>query len=126
MTVWLRCARVDFLLFSGTNLREQAFASRYPELSFVHAYPGWVDTSGIKKMTGRGSSVLGPLGAFVAKFVATSADTCADYMWYGLFQATPGWSRTGAKGEPVTDKLFTEGVVERLWEHTARETNASV
>jgi hypothetical protein len=105
----------------------QSFAQRHPTLSFVHAYPGLVNTgiatsSDSAIMRWIGGSMLGA----ASMLFGTSAADCGDRLTYGLFRAAAGWTRINEKGEDVGSKgLYTnEEVNKALWEHTLKETRS--
>ena len=105
----------------STSLFFQEFASRYPNLSFVHAFPGLVTTPAVTNNTG--SMFLVPL---IRPFSVTP-EQCAQVMWWRLWNPQGEW-KTGAHqlshhGEELEHNRFvTPEVRKAVWEHAVHMT----
>ncbi|KAJ3032460.1 hypothetical protein HK097_005243 [Rhizophlyctis rosea] len=108
-----------------SDLLVQELAKRHPTISFIHIYPGVVDTplmNGLPAPMRLLSKALAPL-------FAVSASDCGDAMTYAL---TSDRYKSGGKGWLVTDKgepvredpaLHNDEDRKKAWEHTLELTN---
>jgi NAD(P)-dependent dehydrogenase (short-subunit alcohol dehydrogenase family) len=103
---------------------QQEFASQNPDLSFIHAYPGFVHTA---IMSSSDSTILRlaslALGPLLYPF-STSYGESGEYMLHGLLNASKGAFRVGSRGEDIGTKRYFGSTESRkkLWEHTINET----
>ena len=103
----------------------QSYASLYPKLSFVHAYPGFVRTNIGSASSSTLLSITAPLLQGLFYPLSTSIADCGDYMWHGLLGAKEGYSRTDEKGQNIqgTKGYYGSDVKrQKLWEHTKEIT----
>ncbi|KAJ7844039.1 NAD(P)-binding protein [Mycena leptocephala] len=85
------------------------YAARNPGITFIHAYPGLVDTPLLKNV---------PLTSDILA-TAKSIEVCGEHQLYTLLKASAGASRTGQDGDDIgMDLPATEEVQRTLWEHT--------
>ncbi|KAJ7069447.1 NAD(P)-binding protein [Mycena amicta] len=100
------------------------FAARYPGLSFIHSYPGTVNTGLFKTSNSaviRYSQLLVPL---LSPFLY-SVESSGEHQLHGLLKADAGASRTNDKGDDISWKTSyygTPDAMARLWKHTEEET----
>jgi len=97
----------------------ESFGERLPRTSIIHIHPGGVRTPllELKKPVLR---PLNPLIKAVVYPITNSAEECAQYMWWAVFNGGGVPSRRDSKGDSIGTKGYfvtTEGK-ERLWEHT--------
>ncbi|KAJ6556364.1 NAD-P-binding protein [Mycena capillaripes] len=114
-------------LASYQDLMAEGFAARDPGISFMHAFPGTVDTpllraspSAILRAVHYVRYLLFP----TLLFRAMSITECGEYQLFGLLQAPSGASRVGGAGEDigmggVGDKTWEEGR-RALWAHSEK------
>ncbi|KAJ4466128.1 hypothetical protein C8J55DRAFT_538450 [Lentinula edodes] len=114
------------------DLMMEEYASRYPSLSFIHAYPGWVRTNigsaspspFIRVTTKLATSRLSPLS-----YLATEQDDAGEYLLNGLLNTVsgPGVWGIGEHGESVgkTRHSGDEETRKKLWEHTVQTTGSN-
>ncbi|KAJ7792148.1 NAD(P)-binding protein [Mycena olivaceomarginata] len=100
-------------------------AKRYPGLTFVHSYPGFVSTNLLKASDTRfmrlSNAFLMPL---LSPF-AYSVQASGEHQLYALLKAGPGAARTNEKGEDIglqKGYFGSEEAMERLWKHTEEAT----
>jgi len=107
----------------------QAYASKAPNLSFIHAYPGGVRTSLISSSPSFLLRALSPL-VILTKPWTVSSEECAQYMWHAAYKtaAQPGAYRTDNLGESWGKKNYfgDDEQREKLWEHTAAVMRAAL
>ncbi|KAJ3797417.1 NAD(P)-binding protein [Lentinula aff. detonsa] len=115
------------------DLMIEEYASRYPSLSFIHAYPGWVRTNIgsaspspiIRVATKLATSRLSPLS-----YLATTQDDAGEYLLHGLLNtvSSPGAWRIGEHGDDIgkTRYFGDEESRKKLWEHTVQATGSNV
>ncbi|KAF9461000.1 hypothetical protein BDZ94DRAFT_1168553 [Collybia nuda] len=109
------------------DLMIEEFSMRYPELTFVHAYPGLVRTS----IFSSADSMLIKASAYIVPILgypfSTSQEETGEYMLYGILNATKGVFRIGSRGEDIGKKRYfgSEEARKKLWEHTIVETQVS-
>ncbi|KAF6757648.1 hypothetical protein DFP72DRAFT_221112 [Ephemerocybe angulata] len=95
----------------------ECFYKRNPNMTFVHAFPGGVDT-------GLGASSPSVLVRSLWKFLTplmVSKEECAEYMWHALLSdGAPGARRTGSKSDVIPGVRYSgdEDIAAILWEHT--------
>ncbi|KAK7038394.1 hypothetical protein R3P38DRAFT_2905834 [Favolaschia claudopus] len=98
-------------------------AQRYPELTFVHSFPGVVSTGGAKNSDSR---LIRSISFLVPLFspLMYSIEAAGEYQLYALLKAGKGAARTGATGDDMgMEKYFgSPEAMARLWEHTEKET----
>ncbi|KAF5341239.1 hypothetical protein D9611_005942 [Ephemerocybe angulata] len=127
------------------DLMVQAFAKRYPGISFTHAYPGAVD-SGMLRFEGN-LRVLNILTQFLLRplirVVMTSTTDCAEWMVYSLLSGSKevdgvagGMFRRNNRGEDIgmdafpnveeeEEKLFFEHCMDAVSVRGPREIGSS-
>ncbi|KAJ4475088.1 NAD(P)-binding protein [Lentinula aciculospora] len=114
------------------DLMTEEYASRYPSLSFVHAYPGWVRTnigsaspSPVLRVANKlATSRLSPLS-----YLATTQGDAGEYLLNGLLNTVSGsgaW-RIGEHGEDIGKTRYFGDNESRhkLWEHTVLATSSN-
>ncbi|RDB28120.1 Oxidoreductase andH [Hypsizygus marmoreus] len=106
------------------DLMLEKFAAENPSISFVHTFPGSVLTT-IFFPDKFPYKLFNPLIYALLWPFSVSQDTCAEYMWYALHEAGPGFHRCSDKGDDVGMKNYngTEEAREALWVHTRDITN---
>ncbi|KZT07074.1 NAD(P)-binding protein [Laetiporus sulphureus 93-53] len=94
------------------DLMIEAFAERDPTMSFIHIWPGIVDTP-----------ILGRFFWFLFYFFSVSAEECAEYMLCALFTAGPGAHRMDNHGDDMGKERHygSDEASQRLWEFTEGE-----
>ncbi|KAJ3721204.1 hypothetical protein C8R42DRAFT_721929 [Lentinula raphanica] len=115
------------------DLMMEEYASRYPSLSFIHAYPGWVRTNigsaspspVLRVATKLATSRLSPLS-----YLATAQDDAGEYLLNGLLNtvSAPGAWRLDEHGNDIgkTRYFGDEESRKKLWEHTVQATYSNV
>jgi NAD(P)-dependent dehydrogenase (short-subunit alcohol dehydrogenase family) len=106
-----------------TDLVIQYLASQ-PEnanVSFIHAYPGFVRTpisNGLPFYLRLPSKALNALGRGI------SPEDCAEFMIHGMLGTEKGWRYIDEKGETVPNKeVSNEETLKKVWEHTCEITS---
>ncbi|KAF9443918.1 NAD(P)-binding protein [Macrolepiota fuliginosa MF-IS2] len=106
------------------DLMIDEFASRNPELTFIHAAPGAVRTNLLASSDSKFLRIAGPvLNTLLYGFLA-SPQECANNMWAGVFNHTRGAYQLSSSGKDLGIKAF-HGTLEKrrlLWEHTVEAT----
>ena len=105
----------------------QEFAAQFPEASWIHVYPGVVDTPILWVKT---HWILRPLNALLIALLypfTVSRQECGEWMWHGMFISEKGFSRRGSNGSDIGKKGYygTPEAVKALWDHTVEVTNVS-
>ncbi|KAH8831661.1 NAD(P)-binding protein [Flagelloscypha sp. PMI_526] len=104
------------------NLVMERLAAEHPNISWLNAYPGFVDT-GI--WNGVQDSVVAKIIAVILNVIGpwigyTSADS-GEYMTYGMLSTSrkPGIQYLGEKGDitPPSFSPYTDEEREKVWEH---------
>lgn len=102
-----------------TDIIIQYFASQ-PEnstVTFTHAFPGIVRTSLADNLPFYARI---PLNGLMKLGVATSAETCAEYMVHGMLGTESGSRCIDSKGEAVKKKKpVTDDMMQKVWDHTS-------
>ncbi|KAJ7244886.1 hypothetical protein C8J57DRAFT_1141343 [Mycena rebaudengoi] len=91
----------------STNLNEQWFASKHPELAFTHIHPGLVKTAHFPDIWF--GWLLAPLWWIFIRFAAWKAitpDECAQYMMYALLDGDKGLFLRSPLGEVISSHTF--------------------
>ena len=120
-------------------LPPQSFAQKYPSLTFIHAYPGFVRTGLGSASPSTTLRLLTPVALGLFRPLSVSQNDCGDYMWYavshtirdGSSNTTAGKAgafRTGSHGEDLGRKGYygTEEARRRVWEHTVETVQAAL
>ncbi|KIK00464.1 hypothetical protein K443DRAFT_7662 [Laccaria amethystina LaAM-08-1] len=107
-----------------TDLMMEELAERNPDLTFIHAYPGFVRTN---LLSSAQSVILRATSGIINGLtyaVSTAPEDCAEYMWHGIFNTTKGAFRMGSHGENLGKKRYfgTEAQRKKLWEHSWEST----
>ncbi|KAJ6496244.1 NAD(P)-binding protein [Mycena sanguinolenta] len=101
------------------------FAARYPGLSFLHSYPGFVATPLLKASDSRVLRITyGVLMPILSPF-AHSIKSAGEYQLYALLKAKSGAMRTNDTGDDIALTKPYWGSPEamaRLWKHTEDAT----
>ncbi|KAH8833698.1 hypothetical protein DL96DRAFT_456775 [Flagelloscypha sp. PMI_526] len=109
---------------SYTNMIMKHLAKEHPQISWVHAMPGFVNTGIFDNVKDSWLFwIFSSIVAFLGKFFGNSPEDSGEYMTYAMLQATP--KETGlqfvtqngdeAKVQPKFD--FTRAEGEKVWEH---------
>jgi len=110
-------------LFAFTDLIIQYFASQ-PEnanVSFIHAYPGYVKTNIGDNLPFYVRLPMKALTVFRSKI---SPEECAEFMIHGILGTEKGWRYIDEIGETVTNKtIANEEMLQKIWEHTREITS---
>jgi hypothetical protein len=110
-------------LFAFTDLIIQYFASQ-PEnanVSFIHAYPGYVKTNIADNLP---FYVRLPMKALTVFRSMLSPEECAEFMIHGILGTEKGWRYIDETGETVTNKtIANEEMLKKIWEHTCEITS---
>ncbi|KAI0744181.1 hypothetical protein C8Q80DRAFT_1107060 [Daedaleopsis nitida] len=111
-------ARAGLTSPTYTDMMFEHYAEEYPDIAFVHTYPGMVDTP-ILRPHWTIRPLLGPL---LAAF-ATSPQDCAEYMLYGLLQSDKGAWRRNTRGDDIGTYRYhgSEEARKLVWEHSKEE-----
>jgi len=102
------------------DLMVEEFAHRSPKVSFMHAYPGMVDTN---IASGLPWYLRGP-AKLLSVFARNPADT-GDYLLYGLTnpESKVGWHLIDENGDKVKPCAYqTEQSRKTVWDHTLKLT----
>jgi NAD(P)-dependent dehydrogenase (short-subunit alcohol dehydrogenase family) len=106
-----------------TDLVIQYLASQ-PEnanVSFIHAFPGFVRTpiaNGLPFYLRLPTKALSALGRGI------SPEDCAEFMIHGILGTEKGWRCIDEKGEIVPNKeVSNEEMLKKVWEHTCEITS---
>jgi len=102
---------------SYNDLMTEEFSTRYPNVAFMHNYPGIVDTGILNNMPW---FVKYP-GNLYLTLAGIKPEDSGDYLWHGfhLPDRKTGWYLLGAKGDTIkTAKYHTEEARKAVWEHT--------
>ncbi|KAJ7744141.1 NAD-P-binding protein [Mycena metata] len=120
-------------LASYQDLMAEGFAERDTDISFMHLFPGTVDTPLLRKSP---SAVLRAVHYVryllfpTLLFRAMSIADCGEYQLYALLQARPGASRAGGDGEDIGmgGEGDTQWGEERrlLWAHSEKIVGAVI
>jgi len=112
-----------YLIIFDLRLLFQAYASKAPNLSFIHAHPGLVRTP---LLTSSPSFLLRASSSLLLTLSRpwnVAAEECAEYMWHAAYKtaAQPGAYRTDSLGESLGKKNYFGDDEQRakVWEHTA-------
>ncbi|KAG8984203.1 hypothetical protein FRB93_006691 [Tulasnella sp. JGI-2019a] len=104
------------------NLMVEEYASRYPGLSFIHAHPGFVDSSINRNLHWSVKAI-----SRVFALAATSIQNCGEYMLYTLL--SPDYRRGAfyfdSHGEliPPAAVVTSEAARKTLLDHFVKETS---
>ncbi|KAJ6527074.1 hypothetical protein B0H19DRAFT_881719, partial [Mycena capillaripes] len=100
-----------------TDLMMGKFAADNPSIQFTHAFPGLVRTP---MMLPKHWALrpLSPLVTLAAYPFTVSPEVCAEYQLSALFDAKPGFTRRGAKGDDIGSVPADPNAVGKLWDHT--------
>ncbi|KAJ7025929.1 NAD(P)-binding protein [Mycena alexandri] len=120
-------------LASYQDLMAEGFAERDTNISFMHNFPGTVDTPLLRKSPSAALRAVHYVRFLLfptLMFRAMSISDCGEYQLYGLLQARPGASRAGGDGEDIGmggegDVHWGEGR-ELLWAHSEKVVGAVV
>ncbi|TFK74826.1 NAD(P)-binding protein [Pluteus cervinus] len=115
--------RAGLQLPTYNDLMLEEFSSRFPKISFIHAYPGFVRTNLANSSDSAALRMAGPAIMALTYPLSVSAETCSQHMLSALFRSGAGVWRTGSKGEDLGKKNYYGDDSQRkaLWEHTVPE-----
>ncbi|KAJ7615421.1 NAD(P)-binding protein [Roridomyces roridus] len=101
----------------------KGFADRHPGLSFIHSYPGSVNTGLLQNSNTAALRWASNLTPFL-KLFAYSFEAAGEHQLYALLNAKPGAKLTDDKGAEYVLKegYFDADAVERVWKHTEEVT----
>lgn len=100
----------------------QEWASRHPDISFTHTFPGFVSTPMVTKWHWTVPYIL-PL----FKYWTVTPETCAQFMWSPLLsndaKFKTGAHRMDQNANPVQpNKSLTPEVIKAVWDHISSMT----
>jgi NAD(P)-dependent dehydrogenase (short-subunit alcohol dehydrogenase family) len=108
-----------------TDLVIQHLASQ-PEntnVTFTHAYPGFVRTPLLSSLPGWARI---PLNCAMALGMGVNPEDCAEFMIHGMLGTDKGYRYVNDKGEPITKKKpAQEDMVQKVWDHTSQMISPS-
>ncbi|KAG5352064.1 hypothetical protein C0989_003989 [Termitomyces sp. Mn162] len=109
------------------DLMLQDYSKKYPGLTFVHSYPGFVRSSLMSSSDSTILKVASPVLLSLFRPFSTSIQDCGEYMLYGLLSNKAGFYRVGSQGEDLGMKRYfgSEEARKKLWEHTVKATEVS-
>ncbi len=119
---WWRYVVEPRFLKTSVDPAQQSFAEKYPKISFTHIFPGLVNTKIASASDDWKVRMLSPIFGVIGRFAGVSPETCAEYMWHGLYTSKAGWSRKDGHGEDVPPKSISPELRNKLWEHTLEVT----
>ncbi|KUF91416.1 Trafficking protein particle complex subunit 8 [Phytophthora nicotianae] len=105
--------------YYGRDLMAQALSEHAPNVSFMHLYPGFVNTGLFDRFPWY---VRVPSKIF-AVIAAHSPERCAEYLVATLTKPefAAGWKLLGERGEPLAKtKYHTDKLKNIVWEHTLK------
>jgi len=106
---------------TGTDIIVTEYAHRYPQLSFIHTYPGFVNTPLIT----RDKPIMGTLMGPLARLLGVKPEDCAEYMLYPLLSKEcekGAFFRDNHGNEVKKNKYVTDETRKKVWEHTVEIT----
>lgn len=106
------------------SLAVSRFGKLYPNISFIHANPGAVDTGILRELPWAVRS----LGGFFGKFVATDSQTSAEkffYLGYSSAEFKSGAHIVDSKLKEMLPSIEKKGFLsselqEKVWDHTEK------
>ncbi|KAG6862700.1 hypothetical protein C0993_003940, partial [Termitomyces sp. T159_Od127] len=106
------------------DLMLQEYSKKYPELTFVHSYPGFVRSSLVSSSDSRIMQLASPIVMSLFRPFSTNIQDCGEYMLHGLLNSKAGFYRVGSQGEDLGMKRYfgSEEARKKLWEHTVKAT----
>ncbi|KAF8646486.1 hypothetical protein AX16_007188 [Volvariella volvacea WC 439] len=106
-----------------TDLMMEEYAAQNPEISFIHANPGLVQTPLIERSDYFIIRMTSPLIKLFLKFFATPVDKCAKYMWAGIYRSGGGAHRIGSDGQNLGGSNYHGNEEQRklVWDHTVQK-----
>jgi NAD(P)-dependent dehydrogenase (short-subunit alcohol dehydrogenase family) len=106
------------LTFNDLIIQYLASQPENANVSFIHAYPGFVKTPLGDNLP---FYIRLPLRAMVAirRRVVVSPEECAEFMIHGVMGTEKGYRYIDEKGETITNKtVANDEMLQKLWEHT--------
>ncbi|KAF8885860.1 hypothetical protein CPB84DRAFT_1787979 [Gymnopilus junonius] len=104
------------------DLMMESFAEQAPNITYIHAAPGFVRTSLGSSSPSPTLRVVSALLVSLARPLSVSQTECGEYMWNAVASTAtkPGAWRIGSKGEDLGMKRYFGGEEQRrrVWEHT--------
>jgi NAD(P)-dependent dehydrogenase (short-subunit alcohol dehydrogenase family) len=109
------------LVFTDLVIQYLASQPENANVSFIHAFPGFVRTpiaNGLPFYLRLPSKALSALGRGV------SPEYCAEFMIHGILGIEKGWRCIDEKGETIPNKeVSNEEMLKKVWEHTCEITS---
>lgn len=106
------------ITFSDLIVQHFAAQPENANVSFTHAYPGFVKTGLIDnlpfwaRLPVKGAMKLG---------VGITPENCAEFMVHGMLETEKGWRSVDSNGEIVKNKKpMTDDMIQKVWEHTSQ------
>ncbi|KIK52348.1 hypothetical protein GYMLUDRAFT_251290 [Collybiopsis luxurians FD-317 M1] len=112
------------------DLMMEGFAHRFPSITFIHSYPGWVRTPLgldspnilIRVLAFLSTSRLSPLS-----YIPMSPEDCGEYQLHGILHSASraGAWRIGKYGDDIGKErgyYCSDEAREKLWNHTVQVT----
>lgn len=99
-------------------------------MTFIHAYPGTVDTNIMPSSPSTLYRLVGPPLFALLRLLGliVSPDDCAEYMLSAMYRCTPGRAhRIHSDGSDLGKKAYfgNDEVREKLWEHSKEVTGVT-
>eukprot|EP00128_Syssomonas_multiformis_P011048 Colp12_sorted_trinity150504_noHs@12017 len=107
------------------DLMVDEFSRRHPSITFMHPYPGIVKTN----ISNGLPTVLNWLSKGLMHVIAVSAETCGEYMTYGLLsdKYKKGFWLLNDTGDSVDKvKQHTDEMRQKVWDHTVQLTEEAL
>ncbi|KAG5648434.1 hypothetical protein DXG03_005008 [Asterophora parasitica] len=106
------------------DLMVQEYAQRNPGLTFVHSYPGVVNTGLITNSDTPWIKATSSIYKALSYPFSVSYQDSGEYMLHGLLNNNQGFFRVGSRGEDIGLKGYfgSEEALKRLWAHSVEAT----
>ncbi|KAH8833697.1 hypothetical protein DL96DRAFT_1703348 [Flagelloscypha sp. PMI_526] len=109
---------------SYTNMIMKHLAKEHPQISWVHAMPGFVNTGMFYHVKGSWWFwIVSGIFSIMTKLFASSPEDCGEHMTYAMLHVTPkatGLQFVAQKGDDANRQPkynYTEEEGEKVWEH---------
>ncbi|RPD57585.1 NAD(P)-binding protein [Lentinus tigrinus ALCF2SS1-7] len=111
-----------------TDLAMQSFSEQNPDIAFIHTDPGVVRDTQLLARVNWAMRLVGPLIMGLFRPWSVSADECAEYTLYALFQSEKGACRRSSSGDDIGKSPLYEAddIRRRVWDHTKEETERAL
>ncbi|KAI0089225.1 hypothetical protein BDY19DRAFT_985179 [Irpex rosettiformis] len=107
------------------NAMIESFAEKYPKMAFTHIFPGIVRTRLLNGTDDWKLRMLSPLAHLAGYFAGVSTETCAEYMWHGLYAGKAGWFRRDNYGVDLKAKPVSAEIRSKVWDHSLEVTEGN-